>query len=58
MNVEVISESEQTLIGKQQLLVKMQLAERNSSAIIAKQQLAVKAGLARAKSNMQNGDVA
>jgi len=49
MNFDEISEAEQNLIGKQQLLVKMQLAERNGSALVAKQQLAIKAGLARAK---------
>ena len=48
MNVDENSHIEQTVIGKQQLLVKMQLAERNSSNI-AKEQLAVKSGLARAK---------
>ncbi len=53
MNFEEISEAEQALIGKQQLLVKLQVAERNASAIIAKQQLAVKAGLARARAAAQ-----
>lgn len=54
MNAEDITQAEQALIGKQQLMVKMQLAERNGSAIIAKQQLAVKAGLAKAKAAAQN----
>lgn len=53
MNFEEISQSEQALIGKQQLLVKMQLAERNGSSEVAKQQLAVKSGLARAKAAAQ-----
>lgn len=43
MNIEEISHTEQTLVGKQQLLIKMQLAERS---LTSKQQLAVKAGLA------------
>jgi|LakMenEpi03Aug12_release.lakeMendotaPanAssembly.Ray.scaffolds.fasta_scaffold2213695_2 hypothetical protein len=53
MNFDELSETEQALIGKQQLLVKSLLAERNGSAIVAKQQLAVKAGLARAKAATQ-----
>lgn len=52
MNFDNVSQAEQTIIGKQQLLVKMQLADRNGSEI-AKQQLAVKAGLARAKASSQ-----
>jgi hypothetical protein len=47
------TQTEQALIGKQQLLVKLQLAEKNGSAEVAKQQLAVKAGLARAKAAAQ-----
>lgn len=54
MNFEELTEAEQTLIGKQQLLVKAQLAERNGSAMVAKQQLVVKAGLARAKAAAQS----
>ena len=54
MNFDELTQTEQALIGKQQLLIKSQLAERNNSAIIAKQQLAVKAGLAKAKANNQS----
>ncbi|MBX9690089.1 MAG: hypothetical protein K2X27_25485 [Candidatus Obscuribacterales bacterium] len=50
-----ISSEEQAIIGKQQLLVKMQLAERQS-AELAKQQLAVKSGLARAKAASQSNN--
>ena len=39
--------AEQEITGKQQLLIKMQLASSNESTIIGKQQLAIKAGLAR-----------
>ncbi len=49
MKVEQDTQIEQALIGKQQLLVKMQLAERNGSTEVAKQQLAVKTSLARSK---------
>lgn len=37
-------DSELSLIGKQQLLIKSQLSERN--ALVAKQQLAIKSALA------------
>ena len=40
-----------TLIGKQQLVVKMQLASQKENALVAKQQLMVKAGLAAARRN-------
>ena len=48
MNFET-RDQEQATIGKQQLLIKMQLAGREN-APVAKQQLLVKAGLAKAAS--------
>lgn len=49
MNNEEPMQAEQTIIGKQQLLVKMQLSQKEN-ALTAKQQLLVKAGLAKLKS--------
>lgn len=40
-------ESEASLVGKQQLLIKSQLSQRN--ALVAKQQLAIKSALAEQK---------
>lgn len=50
MNNEELSQVEQTVIGKQQLLVKMQLSQK-ANALTAKQQLMVKAGLAKLKAS-------
>ncbi|MBX9572504.1 MAG: hypothetical protein K2X77_26655 [Candidatus Obscuribacterales bacterium] len=51
MNNEELTQAEQTIIGKQQLLVKMQLSQRANNALTAKQQLLVKAGLAKLKAS-------
>lgn len=48
MNNEELTQAEQTIVGKQQLLVKMQLSQK-ANALTAKQQLLVKAGLAKLK---------
>jgi hypothetical protein len=48
MNNEELTQAEQTIVGKQQLLVKMQLSQK-ANVLTAKQQLLVKAGLAKLK---------
>jgi hypothetical protein len=50
MNIYENKNFDAELIGKQQLLIKSQLSQRNS--LVAKQQLAIKAALASQHKNM------